>query len=167
MKLYIIRHAIADPIGPEGDDSQRPLTVKGRTRMYRIAQGLKELGESIDLILTSPYLRANQTARILAKKLDLGKEAIVPTDALSPSGQAADLIQEINEKHSGAQSIALVGHEPHLSSLIALLLSGDPGLSITMKKGGVCHLSVEALQAGRCATLEWLLTPAQLAEIGG
>ncbi len=167
MKLYLIRHAIADPIGPEGDDCQRPLTGKGQTRMYRIAQGLKELGESIDLILTSPYLRASQTARILGKKLDLGKDKIVATEALSPFGAAVDLVTEIHEKHAGAQSIALVGHEPHLSSLIALLLSGDPSLSITMKKGGVCCLSVEALQAGRCATLEWLLTPAQLVEIGG
>ena len=167
MILYIIRHAIAAPLGPEGDDSQRPLTDKGRTRMYRIAAGLKEMGETPELILTSPYMRATQTARILAKELELGKEKIVPTGCLAPGAQAADLVKEINAQYAGRQAIAIVGHEPDLSALIALLISGDPGLSITMKKGGVCRLSTEALQAGRCATLDWLLTPGQLVEIGG
>jgi phosphohistidine phosphatase SixA len=60
----------------------------------------------------------------------------------------------------------LVGHEPSLSSLVSLLVSGDPGLGVSLKKGGVCKLSVEQLRNGRCATLEWLLSPAQLVEIG-
>jgi len=60
-----------------------------------------------------------------------------------------------------------VGHEPSLSGLASMLLSGDPALSITLKKGGICKLSVETLQYGRCATLDWLLSPAQLVEIGG
>lgn len=167
MILYVIRHAIAAPIGPEGDDSQRPLTDEGRTRMYRIAAGLKEMGETLDLILTSPFLRATQTARIVAKELRLGKEKVVQTESLAPGGQVADLVKEINGRYAGLQGVAIVGHEPYLSALIALLISGDPGLSITMKKGGVCRLSTDALQAGRCATLDWLLTPGQLVEIGG
>ncbi len=170
MMLYIVRHAIAAPIPPEGpdsDDSQRPLTAKGRTKMFRIAQGLKELGASIDLILTSPYLRATQTARILAKKFELGKDKILPTEALSPAGQFGDLVSEINAKCQGLESLALVGHEPYLSRLASLLISGDSNLSMTLKKGGVCCLSIDKLQAGRCATLEWLLTPAQLVGIGG
>ncbi len=167
MNLYIIRHAIAAPIDAEGNDSQRPLTDKGRIKMYRITQGLKKLGETFDLILTSPYLRASQTARILAKRLELGKEKVVPLEALAPGGSVADLVKEISEKYSAAGNIAVVGHEPALSGLIALLLSGSPDLSIVMKKGGVCKLSVETLQSGRCATLDWLLTPAQLVEIGG
>ena len=170
MILYIIRHAIAapvDPEGPAGDDSQRPLTDKGRNKMYRVAKGLKELGESIDLIVTSPYLRATQTARVLAKKFELGKDKILVSEALAPAGQVEVLVKEINEKCKGVENIALVGHEPYLSSLTALLLSGDPSLSITLKKGGLCRLSIETLQAGRCATLDWLLTPAQLVGIGG
>ncbi len=170
MNLYLIRHAIAatvPPEGPEGDDSQRPLTTKGRNKMYRIARGLKELGASIDLILTSPYLRTTQTARVLAKTFELGKGKIIPSAALAPAGQVGDLVNDINEKCQGVADIALVGHEPYLSRLTALLLSGDPSLSITLKKGGVCCLSIETLQSGRCATLEWLLTPAQLVGIGG
>ncbi len=170
MILYIIRHAIAAPVPPEGaegDDSQRPLTAKGRNKMYRIAQGLKEQGASIDLIVTSPYLRAIQTARVLAKKFELPKDKVVASEALSPAGQVGDLVREINGKYQGLENLALVGHEPYLSRLTALLLSGDPGLSITLKKGGVCRLSIETLQVGRCATLDWLLTPAQLVGIGG
>ncbi len=167
MELYIVRHAIAATVSPEGDDSQRPLTEQGRRKMFRAARGLKALEVSFDLMLTSPYLRATQTARVLAKSLDLGKDKILVTQALAPSGAFPDLVREIGEKAGGAESLALVGHEPYLSRLIALLISGDPDLSITLKKGGVCCLSVEALQPGRCATLNWLLTPAQLVGIGG
>lgn len=170
MMLYLIRHAIAaplDPRDPAGDDSQRPLTAKGRSKMYRIAKGLKELGQSIDRILTSPYLRATQTARVLAKTFELGRENILVSEALAPAGELRELVREIDEKCQGLQNIALVGHEPYLSNLASLLLSGKPDLDIMFKKGGVCLLSMETLQAGRCATLEWLATPAQLVGIGG
>lgn len=170
MNLYIIRHAIAaqvDPQGHEDEDSQRPLTSKGRSKMYRIAQGLKELEPVIDVILSSPYVRATQTARILAKKYELGKDKVVLTENLSPGAHADLLVNEINGTHGGAGHIALVGHEPFLSSLASLLISGDPGLSLMLKKGGVCCLTIDKLQFGRCATLDWLLTPAQLVGIGG
>jgi phosphohistidine phosphatase len=169
MILYIVRHASAAQAGPpgaEGDDSQRPLTSKGRAKMYRIAQGLRQLTATIDLILSSPYLRATQTARILAKTYELGKEHVVLTDNLTPGASAQDLINEINGRHAGVGNLALVGHQPSLSRLAALLVAGDPGASIELKKGGVCRLSIETLRTGRCATLDWLLTPAQLIEIG-
>ncbi len=167
MNLYIVRHAIAANESPEGDDSQRPLTDQGRRKMYRISKALKDLGESLDVILTSPYLRATPTARLLAKNLGVPKDRILVTDTLSPAGEVFDLVKLIGEKCQGMESIALVGHEPYLSRLIALLISGDPSLAITLKKGGVCRLAIEALQPSRCATLEWLLTPAQLVGIGG
>jgi phosphohistidine phosphatase len=75
-------------------------------------------------------------------------------------------VNEINANYGEAESIALVGHEPSLSSLVSMLVSGDPTLSVTLKKGGVCRLSLEKLQYGRCAELDWLLSPAQLVEIG-
>jgi phosphohistidine phosphatase len=130
--------------------------------MRKIAQGLKELGTPIDLVLTSPYLRAVDTARIVAKRFDLDPDKLIQADDLSPVGQADRLVNEIDKKYGQVENIALVGHEPSLSRLISMLLSGDPTLPITLKKGGVCRLSVEKLQYGRCATLEWLLAPAQL-----
>jgi phosphohistidine phosphatase len=169
MNLYIVRHAIAAQAGTAGreeDDSQRPLTDKGRKKMRKIAQGLRELEAQIDLILTSPYLRAAQTAKILAKKFDLAKDKVIFTTNLIPTGYPDQLVEEINNGYGEIENIALVGHEPSLSNLVSMLVSGDPTLSVTLKKGGVCRLTLDKLQYGRCARLDWLLSPAQLAEIG-
>jgi phosphohistidine phosphatase len=168
MELYIIRHAIAEEPGTPGyeDDSQRPLTEQGRKKMRKIVKGLKQLEKPIDLILTSPYLRATQTAEILAKVLDLGKDKVIQTDQLSPTGYADQLIAEINEKYNHVEHMALVGHEPYLSSLVSMLLAGAPDISLNLKKGGICSLSVDHLAYARCANLNWLLSPAQLIEVG-
>ena len=167
MILYIIRHAIAvEAASFEGDDSQRPLTGKGQKKMRSIAQGLKELEIQLDLILTSPYLRSTQTAEILAKKFDLKEEQVICTDHLAPTGYADQLVDEINEKYGAVQHIAIVGHEPYLSNLASVLITGDPNVSIVLKKGGICRLAIEKIQYGRCAMMEWLLSPAQLVEIG-
>ena len=170
MILYIIRHAIAEQAGTHGnakDDSQRQLTDEGWKKMRKIARGLKELEVQIDLVLTSPYLRAAQTAKILAKKFDLPKDKVISTDNLAPSGYPDHLVDEINANYGEVENLALVGHEPSVGNLISMLVSGDPTNSITLKKGGVCRLSLEHLQYGRCAALDWLLSPSQLVEIGG
>ena len=168
MNLYIVRHAIAVEAGtPEyEEDSLRPLTDKGKKKMQKIAQGLKELETDINLILTSPYLRAVETAKILRKVFDLDRAEVVETEHLSPDGSGAQLVNLINEKYADMENIALVGHEPSLGILASMLISGDPNLSLTLKKGGICQLSVDTLQYGRCATLDWLLSPSQLMELG-
>ncbi len=165
MILYIVRHAIAeqrDSTSGEQQDSQRPLTDEGRKKFRQIVRGLRDMGTRMDLILTSPYLRALDTARLLQKRLELDPEKLVTTEDLSPLGNPDHLIQQVGRQYASLASIALVGHEPGLSRLIAVLLSGDPTLPINLKKGGVCCLTVERLEYGRCATLEWLLTPAML-----
>ena len=168
MKLYIVRHAIAAEAGtPEyEEDSLRPLTAKGKKKMQKIAQGLKELETEIDLILTRPYLRAVETAKILRKVFDLDRADVVETEHLSPIGYGDQLVNLINEKYAAMENIALVGHEPSLGILASMLISGDPNLSLTLKKGGICQLSVDTLQYGRCAILDWLLSPSQLIELG-
>ena len=90
---------------------------------------------------------------------------MVTTEDLAPGGDANRLMTDIREKYGTAENVALVGHEPGLSRLISVLLSGDETIPITLKKGGVCCLSVDKLEYGRCATLEWLLAPAQLTEM--
>lgn len=169
MNLYIVRHAIAEEAGTPGyeDDRLRPLTDQGKKKMYKIAKGLKELEVEINLILTSPYLRTVETAKILRKTFDLNKMDVVETEHLAPVGYSDRLVNLINEKYIEMENIALVGHEPSLSSLISMLVAGDTDLSLTLKKGGVCRLLVDTLQYGRCATLDWLLFPSQLAELGG
>jgi len=159
MKLYLVRHAVAEEIGTTEceDDSQRPLTEKGREKMRRIAEGLKEIGVQPDLIVSSPYVRASQTASILAKELKY-KEEIYYSDFLVPMGEPSDIIGEIAEKYS-VEELLLVGHEPNLSSLASVLLAGNPDIFTNFKKGGVCCLSVDDLHYDRKAVLEWLITP--------
>jgi phosphohistidine phosphatase len=159
MKLYLVRHAIAEEVGTPGyeDDSLRPLTEKGRDKMRKIAAALKDLGVKPDLIVSSPYVRASQTASVLAKELKYRGE-IAYSDSLLPTGEPNDMIGEINEKYS-MDELMLVGHEPSLSSLAGVLLTGDPGLSINIKKGGACCLLLDDRHYDRKATLEWLVTP--------
>jgi phosphohistidine phosphatase len=166
MDIYIIRHAIAVDRGtPEyEDDSQRPLTDKGKKKMRQIARGLCALGVDFDLILSSPYVRARETAEILADVFKT-KADVAFSENLIPMGDPDLLISEINEKYS-VDSIAVIGHEPYLTSLISLLVSDSASLDMTLKKGGVCRLSADDLHLTRKTTLEWLLTPGILVEIG-
>lgn len=170
MILYIVRHAIAEQrqdSNSGADDSQRPLTDPGRKKFRKIARGLQEMGVQIGTILTSPYLRAADTATILQKELGLKKDQLVTVDELKPGADGGRLMSRIGKDYGKLESIALVGHEPDLSRLISVLISGDPSLAITLKKGGVCCLSADNLHYGRCATLEWLMAPAQLTELTG
>jgi phosphohistidine phosphatase len=165
MRIYLIRHSNAVDPGTPGyeDDSLRPLTEKGRDKMKDIAFALKELDVKPDLIVSSPYVRAQQTAEILAKVLKY-KQELAFSDALVPMGNADNIIGEINEKYSVAE-LVLVGHEPCLSVLIGTLTAGNPELAINLKNGGVCCLSSDDLHTERKAVLEWLLTPKILSEL--
>lgn len=165
MNLYIIRHAIAVEPGTPGfeEDSQRPLTEKGRNKMQAIARGLYALDMNLDLILSSPYLRARETADILADVFKM-KAKLALSENLIPMSHTDRLIGEISEKYS-VDSLAVVGHEPALSALISTLLAGNLSLLVNMKKGGVCCLTLDNLHHEPRAMLEWLLTPAQLLKL--
>jgi phosphohistidine phosphatase len=165
MKLYIVRHAIAeDRESFEGkDDSQRPLTDTGRKKMKKIAKGLRQFGVQLDMIVSSPYVRARDTAEILASEFNM-KDKLDFSESLVPPGNFDKLIGEINDTYN-VNSLALVGHEPSLSQLISLLATGGSGLAVTMKKGGVCCLSADALGKDGRATIEWLLTPAIMVDV--
>ena len=163
MNLYLIRHAIAEEETSSGEDSQRGLTDKGAKKMRLIAKGLRTLGVEFDLIVSSPYLRAVQTSEILSDVFK--KKKFVLSDNLMPMGDIDLLIAEINEKYS-VNSLAIVGHEPYLSTLVSLLTAGGSPVEMTFKKGGVCHLSTDDMHHTRKATLEWLLTPGVLVELG-
>jgi phosphohistidine phosphatase len=159
MKIYLIRHSNAVDPGTPGyeDDSTRPLTEKGRDKMDRIASALQVLGLKPDLIVSSPYVRARETAEIVAKVLKYKKD-LAFCEELVPMGDADEVIGEINEKYN-VDELVLVGHEPSMSTLIGTLTAGTPDLALTMKKGGVCCLSADDLRTSRTAILEWLLTP--------
>jgi phosphohistidine phosphatase len=163
MNLYLLRHGLAVELSTRrlAKDSERALTAKGKRKLGEIAEAMEALGLSFDLILSSPFLRARQTAEIVAEVFQV-KTKLVLSDHLIPGGSAKGLIQGINLLEPVPESVLLVGHEPDLSSLISLLVTGNAESSIALKKGGLCKLSVESLKPGRCATLEWLVTPKQL-----
>ncbi|MGC1376166.1 MAG: phosphohistidine phosphatase SixA [Anaerolineales bacterium] len=160
MNLFLLRHGIAVDRGLPGyeDDSQRPLTSKGASRIHRIAQVGKRLGLKFDLVLSSPSLRAQQTAQTVAAFYKM-EDRLRLSENLSPGASPAELIGEIHENYADVLSILLVGHEPYLSTLAGMLLAGDEKVALALKKGGLCKFSIDELRYDRCATLEWLMTP--------
>ena len=132
--------------------------------MIRIASGIRRMKVELNLILSSPYLRSRQTAEILAKSYRI-TDTMILTPSLLPEAPASQIINEINDRFSQFKNILLVGHQPYLNTLISMLISGDPTLNITLKKGGLCCLNVERLRYDRCATLEWLLYPYQITNL--
>jgi phosphohistidine phosphatase len=165
MNLYFLRHAKAHARGPKfRTDSKRPLTRDGEEKMRAIARGMKKLGLTFDLILTSPYARALRTAEILAEVYRSKK--LFATNHLAAEASSSEVIQEINDNFVSLENIALVGHEPYLTGLISVLLTGSPDTAIDLKKAGLCLLCVKDLRYGKCAALEWLLKPGHLAALG-
>jgi phosphohistidine phosphatase len=166
MDLFILRHGIAVEPGTAGyDDASRPLTSEGKEKLKSIAIAMLKLELSFDLILSSPYTRARQTAEIVAHRLKLS-DKIEFSRSLIPNGNFSDLLQTI-KGHETVKSILLVGHEPFLSELISLLVFGEAHSAVVMKKAGLAKLRVPTLKPGRCALLVWLMTPKQMTLLGG
>ena len=163
MNLYILRHGIAAQRGEAGfkTDADRPLLPKGRRQLRQIASAMQNMGLDFDLVLSSPFLRARQTAEIIANAFKL-KKRLAFSDVLMPDGDPKELIRQLNEITPAPENILLVGHEPYLSRLAALLISGGEMAGVELKKGGLCKLETGSLRSGRCATLAWLLTPKQM-----
>ena len=166
MNIFIFRHGLAVDHGAPGyaDDASRPLTAEGKAKVRQIARAMEKLELDFDVILSSPLKRARQTAEIAAEELGL-KKKVAFSDALTPQGNTKELVKQLNQLE--AKDIVLVGHEPYLSELISLLVSGRRDFSVELKKGGLAKLSTDHLEHGRCASLVWLLTPKQMALMAG
>lgn len=165
MNLYFLRHGKACERSPRWrPDSTRPLTRDGEDKMFDVARGLQNLDLTFDSILTSPYARAFRTAEIVAEVFKSKK--LVESENLVPGADPNALVAEINRNLARMKNILLVGHEPFLSKMISVLLSGTDKLSIEMRKAGCCNLLVNRLAFSQCACLEWLVTPRQLARLG-
>ena len=162
FELYLIRHAIAENRGDAWpDDAKRPLSEEGMARMRKAVRGLSRLGVTIDVILTSPLVRARQTAEIVAAGL-IPRPSIVSVDALTPAGTFAALAVDL-EKHARKASIALVGHEPNIGEIAARLIGSRH--AIEFKKGAVCRIDFEHLPPHGPGDLRWFLPPAALRSI--
>ena len=167
MNLFILRHGIAADLDTLGlaNDADRPLTPEGERKVSQIAEAMGKLELSFDLILSSPHLRARRTAEIVAERLGAGKNPEL-SDLLTPGGSTKRLVELLKCAQPSPKSVLLVGHEPYLSELISLLVAGKETFGVVLKKGGLGKLTIESLKHGRCAALQWLLTPKQMLLMG-
>ncbi len=162
MLLLLVRHAIAEDrvaFARSGQpDDQRPLSTQGRKKMRLVAEALRDLLPGPDLLLSSPLLRARQTAQILSAAVDL---PATECPALAPDGEPGEVFKFLSGRR-GARTVIAVGHEPGLSQLAGFALTGRAQPLFSLKKGAACLLEVAPAWRGGAATLVWLLTPAQL-----
>ena len=157
MKLYFLRHGLAgDRETWAGGDFERPLTDAGKERMAREAATIAKLNLNLDVILTSPLVRAYQTAEIVARLLGM-TDKLVKDERLGP-GFSPDQLAGILQAYPEAQALMLVGHEPDFSQLIGKLIGGG---RIMCKKGSLAcvELNDKSLQG----ELVWLIPPSVLA----
>lgn len=167
MRLLVIRHGIAEEqetfVHTGQPDSERPLTKEGRRKMAEIVLGLRTLVPELDRLASSPLVRAQQTAAIVAKAY--GVDTVETTDALVPHAKPAQLARWA-APHDTEGVVAVVGHEPHLSTLVTWLLCGVDDSRVELKKGGACLLACEGGPSRAGGVLLWLHTPASLRRLG-
>jgi phosphohistidine phosphatase len=166
VKLVVIRH------GPAGDratweaegrdDRLRPLTPEGKKQMRRVAAGLATLVPSIDILATSPLVRAEQSAEIIAEQY---RTDLITLDVLAPDS-VPEMTVEWLRNLEAEETVALVGHEPHLGTLAGYLLTGKRISFIDLKKAGVALLDLPDPPQSGSGALEGLLTPRMLRRLG-
>lgn len=168
MRLLIVRHAIAEDrvtfAATGKDDEERPLTDEGRRRMEQGAHGLRQLIPVLDLVATSPFVRAVQTAEVLAAAYDGITVERVPV--LAAGGDPEPVIEWLQGRRAG-DTVALVGHEPDCSLLVSHLLAGSQDSFIQLKKGSACLVEFADRPAAGAGVLRWALAPKQLRALGG
>jgi phosphohistidine phosphatase len=156
-----MRHGIAEETSATGLDCDRELTAEGREKSRQAGKALRKLGVKFDLLLSSPFARAWETARLVAEEAAGGGSHLHRCEAFACGQPLAGAIAELRKRARAHSSILAVGHEPDLSQMISLLLSGESRLAIHMRKGAICKLSFGAFDLG-AASLEWFLTSKQL-----
>lgn len=163
MILYLVRHGIAiergDPDCPP--ETERYLTRDGIKKTREVAKGISALKVKPSLLISSPYVRAMQTAEIFAEALNHPREKIRQTPSLRPGSNPADFLKEI--AHLKAGEIMAFGHAPQMDQLIATAVAAR-GVFTALKKAGTAALDFETIAAGK-ATLLWILPPKILRQL--
>jgi phosphohistidine phosphatase len=157
MRVILFRHGPAARRDTERwpDDSARPLTSLGARLTRAAAEGLARIETDIEQIVSSPFARTRQTARVLADVLDTGE--IEEMEALRPEGPTADILQFLSAWVSD-RSLVLVGHEPSLGILAGVLLFGSPA-GLPLKKAGACSIRFDGAPREGAGRLSWFLPP--------
>lgn len=160
MELFLIRHADAVPLS-DGikDDAERPLSEKGEQQAQMLAKGLQKRGVGLDQLVTSPLLRARQTADIMLKHWTGTPPELLTCDALVPDAKPRQLRKYLR-KLTG-ERIGLVGHLPHIAVFAGWLIGGKR-TQVDFAKAGVACIACGELAARGLGTLQWLVTPAWL-----
>jgi phosphohistidine phosphatase len=158
MDIYLVRHAIAGEAdsGRWPDDALRPLTEEGIASFRSAARGLRRIVPEVEVLLSSPYTRAWETAVLLHEEAGWpAPERCEAIEAIRAPREALPVLEDLD-----GSSAALVGHEPHLSQLASLLLCGEEdGLALELKKGGVVALGLAQGTGPGKAHLRWSATP--------
>ena len=160
MDVFVLRHAIAADVAPGQQDSERRLTDVGRDRLKLVVRRAMRAGMDPAVVLTSPYVRARQTAEILLEEVDRPCE-LVTTANLTPYADVAGLWQELRE-YAQLSPVMVVGHNPQLSELVSVLI-GAPRYAVEMKKAAIAYVKDAGAGPRPAGRLAWMLT-AKLAE---
>lgn len=155
MRLYLLRHGIAEEQA-SGGDAQRKLTDEGKSKLSEVLKRAAKSGVKPGLVLTSPYLRAAETAEIAAKILEC-PVAPAQTEALVPYGTPQGVWDEVRA-HKEVEQLMLSGHEPLLSQSVSFLLN-SPALQVDMKKGAIISIEFQSFRVEPKGVLKWMLTP--------
>ena len=159
MILYLVRHADAEPKKPGMSDFERELTLNGRETTQKMAKALKKMGVKIDLIVSSPLVRAVQTAEIIRDVLDVGAE-ILKLNELIPGSDFVAFLSVISNLE--AENILAVGHEPYLGEFLSWFICLSK--PIEFEKNSVACVEVERFsQCG--GDLKWFVNPEQILKL--
>lgn len=154
MKICLLRHAEAEARGPGGSEGGRQLTANGRRELRAVLKVAREAGVEPEAILTSPWIRAADTAR--AAGAELKCEQLIETKSLLPDVLPSQIWGEIRSLRP-LKEIMVVGHEPHLSRFAAFLL--EVPVAIDMKKAAMVRIEVQDREGPPHGLLKWMLTP--------
>lgn len=154
MRVYILRHATAEPRGSGIPEAERELTAGGKQELKAVLRQASAAGVSPETILTSPWSRALETARMAGKALHC--ERVVQTKTLLPDIPPAQVLREIRTLLK-AKEVMVAGHEPQLSRLAAFLLEAP--LAVDLKKGALLRIDIEEKDGPPRGVLKWMLTP--------
>jgi phosphohistidine phosphatase len=164
MKLYVVRHAQAEPNAGGISDEARQLTDRGKERMTQAARGMRRLGLEFDAILTSPLARAAQTADIISEAYD--HEPAPQILAALATGVAPAQAVAALAPYAKSEQVMIVGHEPQLSAIVSILLTGaSDRVTLEFTKGGCVALELSEKPERGASELLWMLTQSQLRKL--